>query len=36
MPGGFSANATEVEQEGLRLPPVKLYRKGGSTRTCGR
>jgi N-methylhydantoinase B len=27
--GGFSANATEVEQEGLRLPPVKLY-KGGA------
>ncbi|GIT07152.1 MAG: hypothetical protein CM1200mP30_07820 [Pseudomonadota bacterium] len=24
VPGGFSANATEVEQEGLRLPPVKL------------
>ena len=28
VPGGFSANATEVEQEGLRLPPVKLYKKG--------
>jgi N-methylhydantoinase B len=28
VPGGFSANATEVEQEGLRLPPVKLF-KGG-------
>ena len=28
VPGGFSAKATEVEQEGLRLPPVKLY-KGG-------
>ncbi|MDB5805092.1 MAG: methylhydantoinase [Betaproteobacteria bacterium] len=27
VPGGFSANATEVEQEGLRLPPVKLYKK---------
>ncbi len=26
VPGGFSANATEVEQEGLRLPPVKLYK----------
>jgi N-methylhydantoinase B len=26
--GRFSANATEVEQEGLRLPPVKLYKKG--------
>ena len=29
VPGGFSANATEVEQEGLRLPPVKLFKKGG-------
>lgn len=28
VPGGFSARATEVEQEGLRLPPVKLYKKG--------
>jgi len=28
VPGGFSANATEVEQEGLRLPPVKLWKKG--------
>lgn len=28
VPGGFSASATESEQEGLRLPPVKLYKKG--------
>ena len=28
VPGGFSANATEVEQEGLRLPPVKLFKRG--------
>lgn len=28
VPGGFSAHATEVEQEGLRLPPVKLFRQG--------
>lgn len=27
VPGGFSARATEVEQEGLRLPPVKLFKK---------
>ena len=27
-PGGFSANATEVEQEGLCLPPVKLFKRG--------
>jgi N-methylhydantoinase B len=28
VPGGFSATATEVEQEGLRLPPVKLWKEG--------
>ena len=28
VPGGFSASATAVEQEGLRLPPVKLFKKG--------
>ncbi|MDX2205568.1 MAG: hydantoinase B/oxoprolinase family protein, partial [Hyphomicrobiaceae bacterium] len=28
VPGGFSAHATEVEQEGLRLPPVKLFKQG--------
>lgn len=28
VPGGFSARATEIQQEGLRLPPVKLYRRG--------
>ena len=28
VPGGFAANATEVEQEGLRLPPVKLIKAG--------
>src|SRR5262245_61392977 len=28
VPGGFSASATEVEQEGLRLPPVKFFKKG--------
>jgi len=28
VPGGFSAHATEVEQEGLRFPPVKLYKQG--------
>jgi N-methylhydantoinase B len=28
VPGGFSSRATEVQQEGLRLPPVKLYREG--------
>ena len=28
VPGGFSAHATEIEQEGLRLPPVKLFKRG--------
>ncbi|GMQ76123.1 MAG: hypothetical protein BMS9Abin01_1388 [Gammaproteobacteria bacterium] len=28
VPGGFCASATEVHQEGLRLPPVKLVRRG--------
>ena len=28
VPGGFSASATSVEQEGLRLPPVKLFKQG--------
>ncbi len=27
-PGGFVPGATEIFQEGLRLPPVKLYEKG--------
>ena len=28
VPGGFATTATEIQQEGLRLPPVKLYRRG--------
>jgi N-methylhydantoinase B len=32
VPGGFSASATAVEQEGLRLPPVKLFKKGNLDR----
>ena len=28
VPGGFCATATEIQQEGLRLPPVKLVRRG--------
>ena len=28
VPGGFSTKATEVYQEGLRLPPLKLMDKG--------
>jgi N-methylhydantoinase B len=28
VPGGFSAGAISAEQEGLRLPPVKLFKRG--------
>lgn len=28
VPGGFSASAIAVEQEGLRIPPVKLFKRG--------
>jgi N-methylhydantoinase B/oxoprolinase/acetone carboxylase alpha subunit len=27
-PGSFAATATDIYQEGLRLPPVRLFRKG--------
>ncbi len=27
-PGGFVSDATEIFQEGLRLPPVRLFRRG--------
>jgi N-methylhydantoinase B len=32
VPGGFSSRATEIHQEGLRIPPVKLYRRGAIDR----
>jgi N-methylhydantoinase B len=28
VPGGFNSTATEIHQEGLRIPPVKLIRGG--------
>ena len=28
VPGGFSASATSAEQEGLRIPPIKLFKRG--------
>ncbi|MEM7254098.1 MAG: hydantoinase B/oxoprolinase family protein [Pseudomonadota bacterium] len=28
VPGGFAATATEIQQEGLRLPPVKVMSNG--------
>jgi N-methylhydantoinase B len=27
-PGGYSAHATEIEQEGLRIPPTRLFKEG--------
>ncbi len=27
-PGGFAAKSTEIYQDGLRIPPVKLYKRG--------
>ncbi|MCH9046990.1 MAG: hydantoinase B/oxoprolinase family protein [SAR324 cluster bacterium] len=28
VPGGFGATSTEIYQEGLRIPPVKLFKQG--------
>jgi N-methylhydantoinase B len=28
VPGGFATRTTEIQQEGLRIPPVKLYERG--------
>src|SRR5688572_670931 len=28
VPGGYSSSATEIEQEGLRIPPVRLFKRG--------
>lgn len=28
VPGGFTTRSTEIHQEGLRIPPVKLVKKG--------
>lgn len=28
VPGGFSSTATEIHQEGLRIPPIKLVNRG--------
>ena len=28
VPGGFNANATEIYQEGIRIPPLKLIERG--------
>ena len=33
--GSFAADATEVFQEGLRIPPVKIVKRTSTTWTCG-
>jgi N-methylhydantoinase B len=33
VPGGFPVSATEIFQEGLRIPPVKLYERGALNRS---
>ena len=33
VPGGFPVSATEIFQEGLRIPPVKLYERGQLNRS---
>jgi N-methylhydantoinase B len=32
-PGSFPTNATDIQQEGLRLPPLKLYERGEPNKT---
>jgi len=32
VPGGFAGDATEIHQEGLRLPPVKVFSRGEEVR----
>jgi len=36
MPGGQSPDSTEIYQEGLRIPPLKLYRRGEPNETLHR
>ena len=35
-PGSFASNATEIYQEGLRLPPVKIFSRGEPVRDVWR
>lgn len=35
-PGSFAASATDIYQEGLRLPPVRLFRRGEPVRDIWR
>ena len=36
VPGGFSSKATEIYQEGLRLPPIRILDKGELNREVPR
>lgn len=36
MPGGQSPDSTEIYQEGLRIPPLKLFQRGESNETLFR
>jgi len=36
VPGGNACDSTEIYQEGLRIPPLKLYHKGESNETLFR
>src|SRR5262249_56075877 len=36
VPGSNASDSTEVYQEGLRIPPVKLYERGVLSRTVRR
>lgn len=36
MPGGQAADSTEIYQEGLRIPPLKLYQHGEANETLFR
>ena len=35
-PGGWNPFATDMLQEGLRIPPVKVVTPAGATTTCWR
>lgn len=36
VPGSNASDSTEIYQEGLRIPPLKLYAAGARTRPCSR
>lgn len=36
VPGSNASDSTEIYQEGLRIPPLKLFERGSATRRCSR